>query len=153
MDNLDKKLLFELQLDCNQQINKLMWKTDSPQTTIYNRIKKLEELGIISGYHAQVDHKKLGFSTNAFVFVSLAHQALEKHSYHDIVDHIRLLPHVLEIHHVSGDWSLLLKVVAKDNQDLGNFISSHLRRIPGVERTKTLITFDSFVDHRPLKPI
>jgi Lrp/AsnC family transcriptional regulator, leucine-responsive regulatory protein len=102
--------------------------------SVIERVKRLEDSGIITGYHASVDARRLGKDVTAFIGVSINHPRLigmfERA--------IETFDDVLECHHVTGEHTLLLKVKTDDTSSLERLISA-LRSIEGVARTETMV--------------
>lgn len=103
------------------------------------RVKKLEEKGIIQGYQVSLNYKLLGYSLTAFIFLSLAHP---KHrlSFLKAVDG---MAEIEECHHVAGEDDYLLKVRCKDPEQLDEFLNEKLKVLPGILRTRTTIALSS----------
>lgn len=96
----------------------------------HRRVQRLEELGLITGYAALVDARKLGRPTTVFVEITLSGQADE------VLDaferSVRAIPEVLECHLMAGTADYLLKVVVEDTDDFARIHRQHLSRLPGV---------------------
>lgn len=109
------------------------------QPAVAERMRKLEGAGVITGYAALVDQRKLGRVITAFVGVSIDHPKHNARFARAMLE----LPSVLECHHVTGDYSYLLKVKTEDTADLDRLISEEIRVIPGVTRTHTIVVMSS----------
>lgn len=107
----------------------------SPSAAL-ERVRKLEERGIIERYVTILDRKKLGLGTVAFVAVSLnLHQKDSIDNFHEFVQESKK---VLECYHVAGGEDYLLKVYAKDIEDYEDFLLSSLTRTRGIDKVKTM---------------
>jgi Lrp/AsnC family leucine-responsive transcriptional regulator len=103
------------------------------------RVKRLEERGLITGYSANLNYKSLGYSITAFISISLSHP---KH----IVGFLKAIANIAEIeecHHVAGDDDYLLKVRAIDTDSLDKFLNEKLKILSGISRTRTTIVLSS----------
>lgn len=100
-----------------------------------DRVRKLEEKGIIKGYWAAVDPEAAGCGLAALTSVSLS--AVEARE--PFLTAIQRLPEVLECHHVAGDEDYVLKIRCRNTRTLERLISRDLKSIPGVSRTRTTI--------------
>ena len=100
-----------------------------------DRVRRLEEKGIIRGYHADIDPAAAGCELGAFIAVSLAHPD----GRNDFLAHIERLPEVLECHHVAGDADYMLKIRCRSTRDLERLISDELKATAGVLRTRTTV--------------
>jgi Lrp/AsnC family transcriptional regulator, leucine-responsive regulatory protein len=109
------------------------------------RVRKLEERGVIGGYHADLDPGTIGLDLTAFVSVSLespAHRA-------SFLTGLESLPGVVECHHVAGDDDYLIKVHVAGTHGLETFVSDGLKALPGIARTRTTVVLSSPFE-RPL---
>jgi Lrp/AsnC family leucine-responsive transcriptional regulator len=114
----------------------------SPPAVI-ERIKKLEEGGVIVGYTALLDAQKLGYDIAAFIGVLTS----TPRGIRDVEQRIESWPEVLECHHVTGSYTLLLKVRAANTSALEALLS-HLRSIEGVARTETMVVLSTHTERQ-----
>ena len=103
---------------------------------VSERIKKLEQSGIIQQYTVKVDRYQTGQRLLAFVFVNIDTTAHIDSFRSQIVQHAC----VLECHHIAGAYDYLLKVALEDTQAMENFLCSVLKKIDGVSNSNTIIT-------------
>jgi DNA-binding Lrp family transcriptional regulator len=105
----------------------------------------MEKAGIIKGYHAVLDATKLNASTTAFVLASFAYQrdGDKTLSQRQVAKEVAQFPEVQEVHIISGDWDILIKVRASDVESVGKFVVDKLRLVKGVEKTLTCLVFES----------
>ena len=106
----------------------------APSATL-ERLRKLEERGVIQGYEVRLDPKKLGLGLTAFIYI----RAQDKAGELDTGDRLKQHPNVLEVHHIAGEDCYLVKVRATDTDDLGRMLRSEFTQIPGVKSTRTTI--------------
>lgn len=140
LDETDRKILWVLQGDCKLALAKVGEKVGLSAPSVVERVRKLEQEGFITGYHAQLDARRLGVDVVAFIGVWLRSAKLD-----DLEKLLGGLPDVLECHHVTGGPSLLLKVKTRNTDSLEMLISS-LRSLPGVERTETNVVLSTMVE-------
>jgi len=107
--------------------------------SVAERVRKLEEAGIIEGYTAKVNPRALGHSVLAFVAISVA----EPMDHEAIVEWVRRTPAVQECHVIAGDHDYLMKVRVPDAEHLEHFLRRDLRSIRGVARTTTTVVLHS----------
>ena len=112
-----------------------------PITTVHNRIKKMEREGIIKGYTAIVDHKKLGKNIQAIIDVSVNYTgpAGRTISQQKLAEQLYQMPQVENCYITTGKSDISIQVIAKDVEELNDFVINKLRNIPGVENTMTSI--------------
>lgn len=145
IDPKDLKILNLLKVDAKLTSQQIFRKTLIPVTTVHNRIKKLERMGIIKGYTILLDHKKLGKGIMAFILMTVTYllPSGKKISQTELAKAISRLPEVEETHIVTGGTDIIIKVRVKDMDDLNNFVINKLRSLDGVENTQTIITLST----------
>lgn len=132
-DDFDKKLLIYLQEDAKQTTKELSYKLGLSVTAVYERIKKLEKLGVISKYVAILNRDKINKN-----FTVLCHVKLIQHKKEYVIEfekEVVKLPEITECFHVSGDYDYILKINVKDMQDYRNFMLSKLTTIKHIAST------------------
>lgn len=128
-------LLRTLQKNSKFDINELMDRLNMSRTTVYEKIRKLEQEGFITGYVALVDRRKLGLNLTVFCTVTLTSQVA------DYVDtfskQVAELDEVVECYVTGGIFDYILKVVVKDLEEYNNFVTRKLSIIPNVSQVKS----------------
>ncbi len=135
LDEIDRRILRLLQENGRMTNAALAEAVGLTATPMLQRIKKLEQRGIITGYVAQVNPRAVGRGTMAFVLVKQAEHKLSNHK--RFLQTIAGFSEVLECHHIAGDEDFLLKVVVRDIGEYENFLLNRLSKIPGIDRVKT----------------
>jgi len=146
LDGKDVKILKLLQKNCKMTAREIAKKIGSPITTVYAKIKRMEQLGIIKQYKAILDSKKLDKGTTAFILVSFAYRpgGREKPlSQRDVARQIAAFPEVQEVHIITGGWDILIKVRADHVDTLGKLVMDKLRMVEGVENTLSCIVYET----------
>jgi DNA-binding Lrp family transcriptional regulator len=120
-------------------------KINSPVTTVFAKIKRMEKMGVIKGYRAILDAKKLDRGTTAFILASFSYRLKgeELLSQREIIKQIARFPEVQEVHIITGDWDILIKVREKDVDSIGDFVIDRLRAVKGIEKTLTCMVFET----------
>ncbi|WP_434316651.1 Lrp/AsnC family transcriptional regulator [Leifsonia sp. P73] len=109
--------------------------------TVQARLDRLQRTGVIKDFAPTIDNLRLGFPVTAFVTAEITQSDLS------VIDHLRGIPEVLEVHTVTGAGDLLIRVVARSNADLQRVISGILSE-PGISRTSTVIALETTIEHR-----
>lgn len=148
LDEIDARLLDLLQADGRATQLELARAVHLSQPAVAERIRKLEQAGVITGYKAQVDPAKLGIDITAFIGVSIEHPKY----FEEFARIVLRLPEVLECHRVAGLDSYILKVRAANTQALDQLLVETLRTIAGVTRTNTTIVLSSIKEGSYLSP-
>lgn len=140
IDQKDREIITELINNSRQTVGQLGKKLGMPPTTIHNRIKKLENDGIIRNYTADIDYKKLGRPVMAFVGITVNYNVEgKKIKQPEIAKQIKKLEGVREVTILTGGLDIIVKVMAKDIDDLNELVTEKLRDIDGVDKTQTMI--------------
>lgn len=143
IDARDRLILELLQQDCSQTSRQIAKRLNVPITTAHNRIVRLETKGVITGYRANVDWKKLGFDITALINITVNYTGKD-YSQEDTARRIRGLPGVESVAIVTGTTDMVAKVRKKNTDDLNNFLINHLRKIPGIDKTTTFVVLKEF---------
>ncbi|MEL0274594.1 MAG: Lrp/AsnC ligand binding domain-containing protein [Flavobacteriaceae bacterium] len=146
IDGIDKILLNELMKDARVSINLLSKQVGISGAAVHQRLKKLEKSGLIQGSQIMINPKKLGYTTLAFVGIYLD-KAMNNPS---AVAQLQKINEVLECHYTTGDWSVLVKILCKDNEHLMTLLNNQIQKIAGISRTETFISLDQQIA-RPIK--
>lgn len=135
MDNTDKKILEILQSSARVTNVQLAQAVALSPPAVLERVKKLEEKGIIQKYVTLLDENKVGRGTQAFVAISL--EMHEPKSIEGFTEAVRECPSILECYHLAGEEDYLIKVAVGDIAEYEDFLRSTLTRMPGVRKIRT----------------
>ncbi|WP_412986853.1 Lrp/AsnC ligand binding domain-containing protein [Pontimicrobium sp. IMCC45349] len=138
IDGIDKKILRALMEDARTPILEIARSVGVSGAAIHQRLRKLEKAKLISGSKFIINPKVLGYTTMAFIGVFLD-KAMNNP---DAVKQLKKIPEVLECHYTTGNWSILIKVLCKDNEHLMHVLNREIQTISGVSRTETFISLD-----------
>jgi len=144
LDEKDIKILRDLQENCKVTTKQMAKEVNSPITTVFAKIKRMEKLGIIKAYRAVLDARKLDRGTTAFILASFSsgpHEAQEPLSQRKLAEQISKLREVQEVHIITGDWDILMKVKDKNVDAIGKFVIDKLRTVKGIQKTLTCMVF------------
>ena len=144
LDEKDLAILMLLQKNCRMTAREIARKIDSPITTVFAKMKRMEQEKIIRGYKAILDSKKLDFGATAFILASFSYRNGETSlSQRVIAEQIAKFPEVQDVHIISGDWDILIKIKEENVDAVGNFVIDKLRTVKGIEKTLTCMVFDT----------
>lgn len=144
LDAGDIKILRIVQENCRLTAREISDQVGLPIRTVFAKIERIERLGLVKGYHAVLKAEELGSGTTAFILASFAHKGEERAiSQRKVAREISVLPEVQEVHIISGEWDILIKLKARDVDSVGKFVVEELRLIKGIEKTLTCFVFDS----------
>jgi len=139
MDEIDRKIIAHMQRDARASYAEVGAAVGLSVSAVNERLKKLQAAGTIRGWRADLDPDAVGFGLLAFVLVLLDRPEHEAGFRAAMVD----TPAVLECHHVTGEWSYLLKVRASGTAALEEVLARRIKSAPGVSRTLTTIALSS----------
>ncbi len=137
IDDIDKQILNIVQCDGRTSNAEIARQVNLAASAVLERIRKLEERGVIRGYSASVAPKAVGFGLTAFVSV----RTNECGDGTDLL--LAQIPEVLEVHDVAGEDSYLIKVRAADPEDLGVLLKEKIKSIPTVVTTRTTVVLQT----------
>ncbi|WP_378186303.1 Lrp/AsnC ligand binding domain-containing protein [Aquimarina sp. W85] len=144
IDGIDKEILRSLMEDARKPILEIGRKIGISGAAIHQRLKKLEASGLIAGSKFIIDPKVLGYKTMAFVGVFLDKAV----SNPTAVRQLKEIPEVIECHYTTGNWSIFLKILCKDNEHLMTVLNKNIQAIEGVSRTETFISLNQQIDRQ-----
>jgi Lrp/AsnC family leucine-responsive transcriptional regulator len=147
LDEKDIAILTLIQENSKLTANQIAKKINSPITTVFAKTKRMEEMGIIKQYRAILSAEKLNMATVAFILASVSnttkHDQEKPISQRDVAEQIARFPEVQEVHIITGDWDLLVKLRAESVDAIGKFVVDKLRLIKGLEKTLTCMVFET----------
>ena len=135
LDHIDRRLLAALQRDGRMTNDRLAEAATLSPSACHRRVQRLERDGVIDGYVALLDPRKVGLPTTVFVEITLSTQADEVLDAFERA--VANIPDVLECHLMAGSADYLLKVVARDTEDFAMIHRKHLARLPGVAQMQS----------------
>ena len=144
IDGIDKKILRALMNDARTPVLEIARQVGISGAAIHQRLRKLEKSGLISGSKFIINPKVLGYTTMAFVGIFL----YKARSNPDAVRQLKKIPEVLECHYTTGNWSILVKILCKDNEHLMEVLNKDIQTISGVSRTETFISLNQQIDRQ-----
>ncbi|HUR69043.1 MAG TPA: Lrp/AsnC family transcriptional regulator [Candidatus Thermoplasmatota archaeon] len=147
LDAVDRKLLKMLQEDGRRSFRSLGEAVDLGAPSVHARVQRLEREGYIRGYHAHVDAEKVGRGMTAFVSIGLeGGRKGDVPRTEAIADQLRKDPDVVEVHAITGEDDLLVKVRTSDIRGLERLLLRALEPLEGVRRTTTNIVVRTLIE-------
>ncbi len=146
LDEKDLAILAMIQADGKLTAKQIAKKTGVPLTTVFAKTKRWEEQGIIAMYRAILSPEKLSSGTAAFILASVSYRAKADDSpvsQRAVAEEIAKFAEVQEVHIITGDWDLLVKLRAENVEEIGKFVVDKLRLISGLEKTLTCMVFET----------
>ncbi len=141
IDNLDKKILSILSKNARIPFKDVAAECSVSRAAIHQRVQRLIEEGVIMGSGFDVNPKSLGYSTCTYVGITLERGSM----YNDVVKSLLNIPEIVECHFTTGPYTMLVKLYARDNDQLMQLLNGHLQNIPGIVATETLISLEQSI--------
>lgn len=136
LDELDMGILQMLIADAMIPYTDIARKLIISPGTVHVRMKKMQDMGVVTGSQLTVNAAKLGYDICAFIGIFL-----EKSSeYEEAVQRLKRIPEIVELHYTTGIYSMFAKIVCKDTQDLRVVLNEKIQPIRGISRTETFIS-------------
>ena len=148
LDEIDKQILIKLQENAkitNTQLAKEVGLSPAPTL---ERVKKLEQCGLIKSYHAELDKEILGLGVAVFIQASLSgsHKTMIK----SFIQKIHTIPEIVECHHITGSSDFLLKVLTRDISSYNELILEKLVDIEEIENMQSMVVLSTLKDSKIL---
>ena len=141
IDNLDKKILSILSQNARIPFKDVAADCGVSRAAIHQRVQRLVDNNVITGSGFDVNPKSLGYRTCTYVGITLERGSM----YKDVVKRLELVPEVVECHFTTGPYTMMVKLYARDNEQLMHLLNGRLQDIPGVVATETLISLEQSI--------
>ncbi len=140
LDSLDKRILNILMANAREPFLEVARQTGVSGAAIHQRVQKMVDEGIITGSQFNLDPKKISFNTCAFIGiqVNLTHEK----THEEVFQRIKEIPEVVECHHITGKYSLLLKIYTRNNEHLKKILVEKVQSILEITNTETFISLE-----------
>ena len=136
IDDLDRQILNIITKNARIPFKDIAEDCEVSRAAIHQRVQRLIDTGVIvgSGYH--VNPKTLGYQTCTYIGIKLEKGSM----YATVVPELEKIPEVVECHFTTGPYTMMVKLYAKDNEDLMDLLNGKIQSIKGVMSTETLIS-------------
>ncbi|MGC9781062.1 MAG: Lrp/AsnC family transcriptional regulator [Candidatus Heimdallarchaeota archaeon] len=141
VDDKDRLILEELSKDARLPTKRIATNLDIPRVTVHTRIEKMKQEGVIKKFTILADYRKLGLPVTAFVFVSFSPN--ENITQRELAEKIAQIENVYEVHLISGEWDILVKIRGESLDAIGRIVLDEIRTVKGVTKTITCPSFSS----------
>ncbi len=141
IDEKDKLILEELAKDARLPTKRIAANLDIPRVTVHTRIEKMKLEGVIKKFTILKDFTKIGLPVTAFVFV--AYNPQDNISQQLVAEKISEMENVFEVHLISGEWDMLVKLRGESLVQIGKIVLDDIRTLKGVAKTITCSSFSN----------
>lgn len=140
-DKLDKKILGILSKNARMPFKDVAAECGVSRAAVHQRVQHLIKDGVIIGSGFDVNPKSLGYTTCTYVGITLERGSM----YKDVVERLNDIKEVVECHFTTGPYTMLVKLYARDNEQLKELLNGRMQSIPGVVATETLISLEESI--------
>ena len=144
IDQTDRKILSFLTKNARMPFLEIARECGVSGAAIHQRVKKMENLGIITGSRLLVKPKTLGLDVCAFIGLTLS----EPNKYSEVIDRLSEIPEIVECHFVTGKYSLFIKIYCEDHEHLMEILIKKIQDIPYIAQTETLISLEQAIERQ-----
>ena len=144
IDRTDQKILSFLVKNARMPFLEIARECGVSGAAIHQRVKKLENNGVITGSRLLVKPQAIGLNVCAFISISLS----EANKYNEVVQSLKKIPEIVECHFVTGPYALLVKIYCFDNDHLMQVLLNTIQKIPYIQATDTMIALDEAIERQ-----
>jgi Lrp/AsnC family transcriptional regulator for asnA, asnC and gidA len=138
IDSLDKKIIKLITQNARTPYLEVARECNVSGAAIHQRIQKLTNMGVITGSKFIIEPKKVGFKTTAYMGIFLEQASL----YNTVMNELKKIPEITQCHFTTGNYSVFIKIFARDNEHLKSVLTDKIQVIPGIARTETFISLE-----------
>ena len=138
IDSLDKRIIKMITQNARVPYLEVARECNVSGAAIHQRIQKLTKIGVITGSKFTIEPKKIGYKTCAYMGIFLEQASL----YKDVLKELKKIPEITQCHFTTGNYSVFIKIFARDNEHLKTILSDKIQLIPGIARTETFISLE-----------
>ncbi|WP_232685956.1 Lrp/AsnC family transcriptional regulator [Halobacterium zhouii] len=145
LDDTDREILRALQADGRTPFSEIARRIDMSSATVHDRVNRMEEAGVIRGYHADVDPDAVGLDTSAIVGLRVE-QGRENETLERLAD----IEGVQELTLTTGEWDIVMRVHAEDTDGLRELMFDTVAQMDGFARSQTMVVLDTEYESKEL---
>ena len=143
LDAKDAKIIGMLKEDSRASTQAIADALGMPRVTVHDRIRRLQERGVVRRFTVELGKEELGWSLHAFILANWAGERGHTDR-REVAQEICDMPFVVGCHIVTGQWDFIVEVLARNMEDLWDSILDDLSGVPGVGHTQTLVSFYNY---------
>ncbi|MEC8221611.1 MAG: Lrp/AsnC ligand binding domain-containing protein [Bacteroidota bacterium] len=140
IDNIDLKILNVLSKNAKMPYTEVAKKVFVSGGTVHVRMRKLEKMGVVRGTKLDIDNYKLGYNISSYMGIYLEKSFL----YKETVKSLKKIPEIVEIHAITGQYTIFIKIICKDTSHFRNFLDT-VHKVKGITRTETFMSFEETI--------
>ena len=137
IDDFDRKILLILEKDGRKPYSEIANTLEISNTMVHQRIARMKKIGVLKGAGIILDERKLGYEWGAFTGLMLKEDSDSKL----IIEELKKIPEVTECYYITGQYTLYIRIVAKNSEHMRTVLYDRIDHIPGILKTESLIDF------------
>ena len=135
LDDFDIQILRQLEIDGRKAFSAIATELGISNTMVHQRVNRLTEQGILRGIKPVLDEKKIGYDWGAFTGITLE----KDHDSERIIEALKNIPEVTECYYITGTYTLYLRIIAKNHEDMRRILYDKIDNIAGIAKTDSII--------------
>ncbi len=135
LDDFDIQILRQLEIDGRKAFSAIATELGISNTMVHQRVNRLTEQGILRGIKPVLDEKKIGYDWGAFTGITLE----KDHDSERIIEALKNIPEVTECYYITGTYTLYLRIIAKNHEDMRRILYDKIDNISGIAKTDSII--------------
>ena len=143
LDSVDKEIIYMLMDNAKTSLAHISKNVGISTTAVHQRIKKLEQAGVIENSISFLNPRKIGYKVVSYIGFFLDQPS----HYHDAIKALKDVNEVVEAHYTTGNYTIFLKVLCRDNDHLMEILNK-LQKLKGVTRTETIISLEQSINRQ-----
>ena len=138
IDNIDLKILNILSSNAKMPYKEVAKKVFVSGGTVHVRMRKLEKMGVVRGTKLDIDYARLGYNISCYMGIYLEKSYLYKNA----VDSLKRIPEVVEIHAITGQYTIFIKILCKDTPHFREILDTKIHKVKGITRTESFMSIE-----------
>lgn len=135
LDDFDIQIIRQLEIDGRKAFSAIATELGISNTMVHQRVNRLTEQGILRGIKPVLDEKKIGYDWGAFTGITLE----KDHDSERIIEALKNIPEVTECYYITGTYTLYLRIIAKNHEDMRRILYDKIDNIAGIAKTDSII--------------
>jgi len=145
LDNYDVEILKHLEEDGKMPFSQIAEELKISNTMVHQRVARLKKEGVLSHHSIIIDEKKLGYEWGAFTGIILK----DNSDTEAVIEQLRLIPEVTECYHISGSYTLFVRIVARNGEHMRSILYDKIEEVKGVMKTESMVDFGCAFKRNP----
>ena len=145
LDNYDVEILKQLEEDGKKPFSQIADELNISNTMVHQRVTRLKKEGVLSHHSILIDERKLGYEWGAFTGIILH----DNGNTDEVIASLRDIPEVTECYHISGSYTLFVRIVARNSEHMRKILYKKIEDIDGVQKTESMVDFGCAFKRNP----